>query len=451
MQTLNPISRFFASGVLLLVLSVAVNGADGDKAAAGAEKKSDDSSWLVNPFSEMLKPVNEAGIGKFSGQVQFLGMRRTWDKDTESSGGTVAATIRYRTPEFHGISGGLEFIFCPELFEGGSGEPRQGGAWNVLNDDFNLLSEAFIDVKLGFIGLDKSSIRVGRMKSNYDFAPTYAIRQKAQYLEAAVLKLYDIEHFKIDIGHIEKFSSWSGRDGAGDWLRADFNRVEDVIAHYEGDDRINSANTGMQFVQIKTDIIPGVDLTVYDLFGCDLYNTFGVKANVDVVKNDDWSLKWKNHYISQRGVGSYPVSLSSDVIESSLAFKCGDFTLEPGIMTVFGGNEASNDHRHPFESSLTWQYTLMWNTRANLGGSDTFFLKSSYTLGDHFFYALGMVTCHENDVDGGSTDYELNGVYRYKFTENISATIKAGWGLHNEGDGDSPERTDLRLFVTYKF
>ena len=452
--------------VLFFIILTLFSGIENDAIASEIEKKASQpvpenkagswnagTKWLTNPFREMLKPVNQAGIGKFSGQIQFLVMRRTWDgaKNMEASSGTVAATIRYRSPEFSGISGGLEYIFTPKLFEGSSGEARQGGGWQTLNDDFHVLSEAFIDVKLGFIGLEKSSIRIGRQKCNYDFAPAIPIRQKSQYMEAVVLKLYDIDHFKIDIGHIEKFSSWSGRMGQGDWLQANFNSVEDIIADYEGDNRIRSADTGMQFVQVGTDIIPFVNLTAYDLFGFDLYNTFGVKAYVNLVKNDDWSLTWKNHYISQRDVGSYPIEVSSDAIESSLAFKSGDLTLEPGIMKVFGDNESANDLRHPFESSLMWEYILMWNTRANLGGSDTVFMKSTYTLDNHFFYLLGMATYHEDDVRNGSTDYELDAIYRYKFTEDISTTIKFGYGFRNPEDGDSLKRTDLRLFITYKF
>ena len=447
----NVITRSAVAKVIIVLSCLTPTLLSGLGNVAVAAEKEKELDWYTNPFKAFLKPVNDAGIGTFSGQVQFLAMRRTWDKDSESSGGTLATTIRYRTPDFNGISGGLEYIFTPQLFEGGSGEPRQGGAWNTLNDDHHVLTEAFIDVKLGFLGLENSSVRVGRQQCSYDFLPKYPIRQKAQYMEAAVLKLHDIPHLKIDIGHIEKFSSWSGRMGQGDRLQADFNSVEDIIAQFEGDNRIRNANTGMQFVQINTDIIPRVNLTVYDLFGCDLYNTLGVKADINLVKNENWGLTWKNHYISQRGVGAYPVALSSDVIESSLAFNIGKFTLEPGIMTVFGGNETANDHRHPFETSLKWQTTLMWNTRANLGGSDTVFLKTTYSIDKHFFYFLGMATCHEDDVNSGSTDYEFNVIYKYKLTEDLSATIKTGYGLRNHGRGDSMERTDLRLFLTYKF
>ncbi|MBS3734901.1 MAG: hypothetical protein KGY99_08235 [Phycisphaerae bacterium] len=437
-------------GMLLAITAVAARA---DAAApddpAGAP---DDSApaWLRNPVGRLFEPVNQLGIGTFSGKVQFLAMRRDYDGQDAGSG-TLATTIRYRSPEYHNIRFGAEYIWTPRLFEGGCRDEPPNPGWVILNDDFHVLSEAYVDVGLAAIGLDRTRVIIGRQKSEYDFAPAYPIRQKAQYIEGVVLKCRQFEHLSVDVGHIERFSSWSTRSGRGDWLRAGFNDVEDIVADYESDSRIREANTGMQFVSATTDAIPRVTLTVYDLYGCDLYNTLGLKADVALYKTDTASVTWKNHYIMQRETGSCPVDIDADVIESSLAVQAGNLLVEPGIISTCGGNDARNDFRHPFESTLTWQYTLLWNTRAHLAGSDSVYLKSKYTFGKNLLYFLGMATCHENNVNDGSTDYELNAVYKYTFTDNFSVTLKAGWAHRNYGNGDSPEYSDLRLFVTYSF
>ncbi|MFW6132512.1 MAG: hypothetical protein ACOC8F_01350 [Planctomycetota bacterium] len=408
------------------------------------------AEWLVNPLGELFDAVNDLGVGTFSGKVQFLAMRRDFDGDDAGSG-TLASTIRYRSPEFRNMQVGLEYIWTPRLFEGGSRQPPPNPGWVILNDDFHVLSEAYVEVGLDALGLDDSSVTLGRVKSTYDFAPAYPIRQKAQYIEAAILKFRELKHFSLDAGHIERFSSWGTRFGRGERLRAGFNDVEDIIADDEGDRRIRRANTGMQFVSMRTDAIPRTNLTVYDLYGCDLYNTFGVKADILLLRTDAAELTWKNHYVMQRDTGSFPVKIDSDVIESSLALRAGDFLIEPGVMTTFGGNDDSNDLRHPFESTLTWEYTLMWLTRPYEAGADTVFLKSTYNFDKTLLYFLGMATCHEDNIDDGSTDYEFDVVLKHSLTDHLSVTVKGGWGKRNPGRGDSPERSDLRLFVTYAF
>ncbi len=399
--------------------------------------------------ASFMEPVNELGIGTFSGKVQALFMRRNYDGEDASSG-TLAETLNYKSPQLGPLTLGLQYIRADRLFEGGGLEPPNGAAWTIHNSDFEVLNEAYINMNFGFLDLPKTDLTVGRQIAHYNFAPTYNCRQKPQAIQAAVLSSKDIiPGVSFELGHIEKFSSWTTRDGSGDAYRSSFNDVGDVIADSEG---IATPDThGMQFLTVSSDIIPRTDVTVYDLYGENLYNTFGAKANVSVFESEGLNVTWKNHYIMQKDVGDFPKELDAQTIESGLAFKKDNLMLQPGVMTVFGG-DGDNDLRHPLQSTLTWQYILDWYNRPNLEGSDSAYLKSTYTFGDTLLYALYFVTDHDRATSGGAFDQELDIVVKHNVTERFYVTFKAAYGYRDNRAGASDtSREDYRLFVGYKF
>ncbi len=396
-----------------------------------------------------LASLNELGAGTFSGKIQALFMRRNYDGQDASSG-TLAETLNYRSPALGPLTLKLQYIHATRLFEGGSLDTANGPAWTILNTDFHVLNEAYINMNFGFLDLPETDLTVGRQVADYNFAPTYAIRQKPQAIEAAVVSSEDmIPGLSFELGHIEEFSSWSTRDGGNDHYKASFNEIEDVIADSEG---IASPDThGMQFVTVSSDVIPRTEMTVYDLYGENLYNTFGAKANVALLESEGLNITWKNHYIMQKDVGDFPTELDAQTIESALAFEKGNLMLQPGVMTVFGG-DGDNNLRHPLESTLTWEYILDWFPRPNLEGSDSAYLKSTYTFGDTLLYALYFVTDHDRATSGGAFDQELDIVVKHNVTERFYVTLKAGYGYRdNRAGASNTSREDYRLFVGYKF
>lgn len=409
--------------------------------AFGAQAKQPESS-------SFLAPVNELGIGTVSGKIQALFMRRDFDGEDASSG-TLAETLNYKSPHFGPFTFGLQYIRADRLFEGGSLEPAHGNgqAWHILNTDFHVLNEAYVNLNFDFLDLPGTDLTVGRQIADYNFAPTYNCRQKPQAIEAAVLSSSDIiSGVSFELGHIEKFSSWSTRDGGNAVYKASFNDIEDVIADSEG---IASPDThGMQFVTVSSGIIPQTDVTVYDLYGANLYNTFGAKADIKMLESDELRVTWKNHYIMQSDVGDFANDLDARTLESALEFKTGNLMVQPGVMTVFGGD----DLRHPFESSLTWESLLDWYTRPNLDGSDSAYLKSTYTFGDTLLYALYFVTDHDRATDGGAFDQELDIVINHDVTDRLYVTLKLGYGYRDNRAGNpNTSREDYRLFVGYTF
>lgn len=409
-------------------------------AFSGNAAESEDASFI--------EPINELGIGTFSGKVQTLFMRRNYDGQDASSG-TLAETLNYRSPQLGPFTFGLQYIHADRLFEGGSLDPANGAGWTILNTDFDVLNEAYINLNFDFAGLSGTDLTVGRQIADYNFAPTYAIRQKPQAIEGVTISSEDVPGVTFEIGHIEEFSSWSTRDGGSDLYKASFNDIEDVIADSEG---VATPDTdGMQFVSVSSDMLPRTNVTVYDLFGEDLYNTFGAKADVSLLKSEELDVTWKNHYIMQKDVGNFPNEIDAQTIESAVAFESGPFMLQPGFMTVFGG-DGDNDLRHPLESSMTWEYVLDWYTRPYLEGSDSAYLKGTYKYGDTLFYALYFATDHDRRTSGGAFDQELDIVIKHNITDRFYVTLKAGYGYqNNRGGNDDTDREDYRLFVGYKF
>lgn len=400
--------------------------------------------------SPVFGELNTQVPGTFSGKLQLLMMRRNFDHEDASSG-TLATTLRYLSPEKYPVQLGLSYIHTALLFEGGSLNPPEDGAHRVLNDRFSILQEAYLKIKLDSLGIEDSHFTIGRKNSDYDFAPSFAIRQKPQGLEGLFLHIGQWEDVSIDLGHIERFSSWAGRNEGGDYLHYRYQKIEDVIADHDNIATPDSASN-MQFINIEAQPFSILDLTLYDLYGHNLYNTFGVKTALTLDSTETGSLVWNNHYINQTDVGDYDEvlgqGLDANAWESSLQFRHNNFMIEPGIFTVLSEDAL----RHPMESSLTWEYTLDWFTRPNLGDSNSAFLKSTYTWGDTLFYGLWFVTDHDSDVGNGAFDQEIDFVIKHNFTDNFSAAIKAGYGHQDNRGGDADkDREDMRLFLTYTF
>ncbi|MFW5915800.1 MAG: hypothetical protein ACOCTQ_04930, partial [Planctomycetota bacterium] len=346
---MKKMTTFFVL-IVILCSTPAITTVSADSAESTDEEK-----------SPVFEPLNTQELGHFSGRVQLLLMRRNFDHQDASSG-TLATTLGYVSPDRYPVQVGLTYIHSARLFEGGSLNPPEGGAYPVLNDRFSILQEAYLKWKLDDLGLSDSHFVVGRKNSDYDFAPTFAIRQKPQGLEGLFPHLGQWEDFSIDVGHIERFSSWGGRNEGSDYLHHRYQKIEDVVAAHDGISAPGGASS-MQFVNLDAQPLPWLDLTVYDLYGYNLYNTFGLKTATTLQDGENGDLVWKKHLVVQNDVGNYNRALGEGLdataLETSLALTRGDFMLEPGLFSVF----SDDDLRHPTESSLTWENTLSWFTR----------------------------------------------------------------------------------------
>jgi len=230
----------------------------------------------------VLQPLNDLGIGEFSGRLQLFLMRRDWETgspDGDASSGSLALTLDYESAQAGPLSAGFQFMYVGRLFESGSLDPARGADWTLNNGNFTILNEAYLNLSLEPLGLTDSNIRVGRQVLNLDFAPSYQIRQKEQSYEGVFATIAAGDSLRLDAGHIERFSSWGSRDDTGnDYLEYGFVEVEDVEKRYG----VDYSTAGMQFVSLNYTGLSNTALTVYDFHGQDLYNTLGAKIDTSI-------------------------------------------------------------------------------------------------------------------------------------------------------------------------
>ena len=397
---------------------------------------------LEDQPAALLDCWEEAGYGRFSGKVQSLLMHRDVDGKGHGTSGTLAFTLNYASPEFNGFSLGGQFISSTRIYESG-GVPHPGYSLNY-NDDFNIFNEAYLAYDFGQIGWEGAKLKVGRQIVNYDFAPSYNIRQKDQSFEAAILKLEPIEGLRIDVGHLDRFSSWASREahGSSSW-QADFVDVENRAGNPD-------ASNGFQFVSAVYDGFEPMSFTFYDFYGNDLFNTIGAKASYRWDLGEAaGALTFRTHYAHQNDVGSWDTgtrdSIDSDVLELGVDWARGGLTLSGGAVLVNGDRFET-----PFRTSFTIDTELLWYTDQYLGETNSGYLKGVYKTDKWLFYAMLVVDEH----DDNTTCREIDGVVKYNFNECFSTTVKAGYGdrdySKDKGGGHS-DAIDLRWFVGWTF
>jgi len=411
-------------------------------------------SVTSSTWAQSLKPVddiNELGIGTVSGRVQLFLMRRDFEEglnDGDANAGTLALTLNYKTPEVAGLSAGVQFMQVERLFRGGSLDSAAGEDQTLNNSDFTVFNEAYIKLNLGLVGLEKTAITAGRKVLNLDFAPTYQIRQKEQSYEGIFVKSDEVEGLSLTLGHIERFSSWGSRDHtATNALEYDFVDVEDL----EG---AAYSTKGIEFISATLSTLPDTTLTVYDYYAHDLYNTFGAKCAYKLNLSEQVGTTLKLHYIGQRDVGRMDVDgaeVDADLYDIAIQLTQGALSVEPGC-TIVTGDDADNTVHVPFRTSLSIDPEMLWYTDQFVGGTTSYYVKSTYTMEKTKLYLLYVVSDHEANVRNGATDQEVDVVVSHKFTDNLSAAVKIGMGWRdNEGGAADTNAEDCRLFLTYTF
>ena len=412
---------------------------------------------LADPVADAIGDLNEQGMGTVSGKVQLLWMGRIADGDgtdaqeLSANSATLGLTLGYKTPEFMGLSVGMQYVHVGELYEGGSWDDpatTEGQANYVNNSGYSLLNELYVNLNLAELGLEGTSIKVGRQILNLDLAPAYAIRQKSQSYEAAVLS-YSDECLSLALGHIERYSSWTSNIVHED----SFLELDEAFGIPYGDN-------GLQFVSATYTGIQNLSLSAYDYYARDIVNTIGAKVAYTIAIDEQTSITPKFHAAGQRDVGKFDRetggNIHSRVYDTSLVLKSGDLTIEPGFLAV-PGDANENDFQTPFHTRYTVDYTLNWYEpigATNIeSGSDCYYLKATYALGKTKITAMYVQTEYEEqagrNLDG---DKEIVLVVGRKLTDSISATVKLSHGRRDQTNNTADSRrNDMRLFLAYTF
>lgn len=404
---------------------------------------------VQDPIAEF----NKLGYGKLSGKLEWLTMRRDWDKGNadasdDAASSTFTLLLNYQTPRYLGLGAYTQFIHSWLLAEGGSVEDTEDPAWLLSNDGFTLFNFAYLDYDFSHLGASRTLLRVGRQPLNLDFAPSYPIRQKEQSYEALVLSTQEIPNLDVSLGHIERYSSWSSRD------RTDLNVITSEFVDVEDLEKVSYSTPGMQFISATYTGLPHLSFTLYDFYGHDLYNTIGLATAYTIQWNEGLKTELKAAYSGQWDVGRFDSEgggeVDSDVLDLAVSFKYHDLQVEPGYFKVFG-DEPQNNYRVPFRTRFTVDPLLMWFARVFQGGSDSFYLKSTYQWQNTSFYCLYVLTKTADFIDNGALDQEVNVVVSQKLGDHWKVTGKAAYGVQDVDGGPDRSQNDLRLFVTFLF
>ncbi len=395
----------------------------------------------MNPAeASVFERWEASGFGRVSGKVQSLLMHRDIDGAGHATSGTLAGTLGYRSPEWGGLFVGGQYLYNWLLFEDGCRKVGEPGYW-LSNDEFGVLNEAYAGFNFEAVGWSGAELRVGRQVLNYDFAPTYNIRQKDQSYEGIVLTTRPAAGFTLDLGWFHRFSSWSSRDGGPSTWRANFIDVEDRVG-------VPYGSSGFYFVSAGCKPCEGVDLGFYDFYGDDLFNVSGLKAawTFGCGRGD---LTLRGHWAHQRDVGRMDRDglggISSNAIEGGIDYTLEGLTLSTGVVLIRG-----DDFQTPFRTSFTIDTELLWYTMQFQGDTSSAYLKGVYQWRDWMFYAMYVASDHR----GGRLCQEIDLVVKYSFAKGAYTAVKAGYGDRRfpaaMGGGGS-NALDLRWFCGWTF
>lgn len=377
-----------------------------------------------------LDTINSKGYGTFSGRIQLLGMYRDYEGVPAGEYGhqtTLGAMLGYVSPTWEGFTLGATYNYAGTLFDGGNTRLP-------LNDDIHLLNEAWISYNAAALGLEKTTLVVGRQIVNGEVFRKDDFRQKARGVEAAQLIVSEMENFTFSAGHAIRMSNWIQRDD-----RWDYNDFGDVFpVDYDTD--------GITWAEVSYTGIESLNVTIYDAYAWDVTNLIGTRIQYDICEG----ASVLGYYRSESEVGKSTTG-NSDAWGLSLQQKVGRVTLEPGYLSVHGSsmlfNEATTGFNHALGSSMMI-YSGQYNE-----GAKTAYLKATTKINNTVLYGLYNYTWHDHDKQEGAFNaQELNGVVKQIITDNFSVCVKAGVGYRDGKDGGgNTTATDARLFMTYTF
>ena len=404
---------------------------------------------------ETQLPVPEpkpADLGEFSMRLQGLNMGRDFGYAHSASAqlhsGTVALTADYKSPVYHGFSLGFQYIHVEDYYTTGDRAAfgNQDPGYLLSNSDFSILNHAFVRFDFQQAGLEGSWFSVGRQTLNTSYATPYGIRQKDQAFEAAILQLGHLKDIEISLGHLEKFSSWSSRDDRSAGVTA--NGFIDV----ERTENVPYSTSGIQFIDITYKGLPRTEVTVYDYFGDDLYNTFGMNLTYTLASNQSATTDLRLKTIYQSGNGEYidflGQKLQSQAIQASVRWKRGDFRWEPGVFLV-GGSGGENTIRSPFAPPFIIEEPMIETDLGFEAGSLSFYFEGNHRLLGNDLYFMYLYTDTKSVVFPG-TSREFDFILSRFLDEHFYVKLKLA--IHNYRD-DIVDNTvfDYRVFLGWQF
>lgn len=377
----------------------------------------------------------ETGAHSVKISLQSLVMGRDFGNNNHGSSGSVSATVDFNWRPVERLELDGQFVQVNQLYQKGRGD----AAYWLSNDDETVLNG--LSVKYDFSDeMDRSSVlKLGRVLDHYDFFPSYKnARHKVQAFEGAVWKGKLAEGLTLDVGHIERYSSWSSREGGPSPVNGDFITLSERLGRVGSD-------SGVQFLSSSYNA-GRYSLTAYDYYAKNLYNNFGIKVSRVLSPADaegEWSARFR--YDRQDGdSGGFFAGHEADAIEATIGFKKDSYFWNAGWTHI--GSSAS--YLAPFRTSHEIDMSFLWYTNQYEAGTDSFHWKGVYKKKGWVFYGLLIHADHLNREES-----EVNVVIRRIFDNNVWLALFSGYGQRKFDDVtlDDAWGRDLRFYAGYSF
>jgi len=406
------------------------------------------------PAFQPLKPLNDLHLGLWTGQLQSLTHARDFNRFggavPSGSSSTLALTLNYVSPEWHGLSLGGQYIHSEALFAHNPDVP--------INNSFHILNHAYVAYRFEEFCLPKTTLRAGRLKPDFLMMNGLAPRQKEQAFEGVLFRSEDIPDLTLSLGWFRKFSAWSTRhkNQPNDfWFNYRFTDVADLAGRpYE--------TSGTYVADVVYTGIERLRLNLGNWYSEDLMNLLYVSPTVDLHPRLSWTGIWAHQRSTGRwhdddaNGGTAPADLEAQYLQTYLTFKATPrLKIMPGCAWVPGRNDAGDNHSFQdlFQADLLPLVGLIGRPYGYLAGARMGYLSALYkptartSVWMHYVY-----TDMDNTYTWAYDGQEVNLVVGQQLTPAFSVAVKLAyaWFDGRAGNGDS-NANDARLFLTYRF
>jgi hypothetical protein len=367
--------------------------------------------------------------------TQLLIMERNFGQGVRGSSGTASLNLdfEWRPLERTQVEG--EFVQVTRLYE----EGREDAAYTLSNDNLTTLNALSVSHDFSSTHDQSSVLKVGRLRETYDFFPTYKnARHKVQAFEGIVWQSKWGDGISLDIGHLERYSSWSSREGGPSPVNGDFITLSERLGGGGSDSGVQYFSTSFQAGRTT--------VKIHDYYADDWYNNAGLKVSQNLSPADaetQWSLNLR--YDRQDGVsGGRVPQHEAEVFEATIGYRRGGFSWNAGWTHV--GSEA--DYLAPFRTSHEIDMSMLWFTNQYEKNTDSFHWKGLLRKDGWVFYSLLIAAEHEN-----RKETEANFVIRRSFDNRIWVALFGAYGQRDFDDANRGDQwaRDLRFYMGYTF
>jgi len=383
----------------------------------------------AKPKPSSVDSVRDAfAKGKFSLDVRYR-FHVLDDAAVENTG--VASTVRlragYRTAEYKGVSGYLEFDYTGIV--GASkyhtpNDPRPGYP-TITDPEITDLQQGYIDIK----SFDNSELRIGRMQPILDdkrYLGPGNWRQNARNLDGVRFINKSLKDVTLKYYYHWNFNRQLGDSiPAGDW---DTN-AHMLFAEYTGIEGVTLSSFGY-LLKIKDDPKKSS-------------KTFGVRMHGKSKVGEKTKLLYDVHYARQSDYSNNPIDFSGDIFWASAGVEAGPFVAKLGYERLEGDGKTAvqftTGGRHAFQGLADRFSSIPVN------GLQDAYAQLTYKMPDIGFMKKPAIHVQYHDFKAQNTNDDYGTEWDVRYTFNTKAKLK--FRLLYAGFNSQGFKADLRHFI----